>query len=282
MKPTSFASRAEFEAVSPGLDFIKLTAPKYRGLPEGYHTGGPWIAPGGKEVWKLQHGGCWVNSAIELAPTQEAECMAAMAGEPGHLPRGAWSTFQALDGWTWIVKPMMPVLEDGDFLGRSEALTIERGVRAMNELGWVLQDAVRVAFYQGQFPVILDLSTARPWAKPSTWGYYNDQSYVNRLMRHHGQERMADLREAVHSIWNVESIWRRHEWRPFEQWYIYAGDAHASAVRSGDVHVIQAIDAPCANWIISKTPLDNALILAFDLELVAAPLQDRRPQEMRK
>ena len=85
--PTSFASREEFAAITPGPGFTKLDAAALPGLPEGIHTGGPWLSPDERTVWKLLYGGGWVNSAIEIGPTEEADCMTACAGEPGFLRR---------------------------------------------------------------------------------------------------------------------------------------------------------------------------------------------------
>ena len=94
----------------------------------------------------------------------------------------------------------MKVVEEDEPISRKTALTIDRAVRALNELGWVLNDTIRIAFFEGQ-PVILDLSTARPWNDPAHWRWYDDQSYVNSCFRRHGQDRLADLREAAGSIW---------------------------------------------------------------------------------
>jgi hypothetical protein len=38
--------------VAPGPDFTRLTGTRPDGLPDGVHTGGAWLSPDGREVWK--------------------------------------------------------------------------------------------------------------------------------------------------------------------------------------------------------------------------------------
>lgn len=273
--PTSFASREEFAALTPGPGFVKLTPRPYRNLPEGIHTGGPWLSPDGQTVWKLAYGGCWVNSAIEIGPTDEAACMRACAGEPGFLPARAWYTTWGENGWPWIVKPFMRVVEEGEKIERKTALTIERGIRALNELGWVLNDTLRIAFFEGK-PAILDLSTARPWNKPALWGYYNDQSYVNSMFRRHGQDRLADLREAASSIWFDTPLLERAD-ASAGLTHVYATDCIDCDLPPGVEFILAREGKPCKGWVLSPSPIEDEFVFKYELEWVTAPMVDRRP-----
>ena len=49
--PFFFLTYEDFAAISPGEGFKKICPPPYRNLPEGVHTGGPWLSPDGTEVW---------------------------------------------------------------------------------------------------------------------------------------------------------------------------------------------------------------------------------------
>lgn len=276
--PTYFLTYEDFAAISPGEGFTKLCPPPYRNLPEGRHTGGPWLSPDGSEVWKLAHGGRWINNMLEVTPTAEAACMQACAGEPGFLPLGAWRTGHTggwKDGWDWIIKPRMVVVEEGVKVSRQTAITMERAVRAMNELGWVMQDNVRVATYQGK-PILLDLSTARFWAQPSNWSFYDDQSYVNRFFRWHGHDRLAALREAAQSIWNDYDIEERYDLRrayPF----VYATDCLECELPTDAMFIMSPTGIPCQAWVASQVPVEDEFVFKNELEWVTAPLTDRRP-----
>lgn len=272
--PISFATRAEFESVCPGEGFVKMCPRSYEGMPEGVHTGGPWLSPDGKTVWKLAMGGGWVNSKIQIEPTDEAKCMAACDGEPGFLPRRAWE-FCWSNGWQWIVKPRMTVIEEGERMTRQTAMTIEKAVRAMNELGWVLNDTLRVGIFEHN-PVILDLSTARFWNKPSLWKFYDDQIYVNKMLRLHGQKRMADLREAAGSIWFDTPLLERAGASAGLGW-VYATDCTDCDLPPWAEFVLAREGKPCKGWVLAPGPIEDEFVFKYELEWVTAPLTDRRP-----
>ena len=272
--PTSFATREEFAAITPGPGFTKLTPRPYRNMPEGIHTGGPWLSPDGQTVWKLRYGGGWKNSQIEIEPTEEADCMLVCQGEPGFLPRRAWYDTWSND-WPWLVKPLMRVVEEGEKIERKTALTIERAVRTLNELGWVLNDTLRIAFFEGK-PVILDLSSAAPWNKPKLWHWYNDQSYVNACFRQHGHARLADLREAAASIWFDTPLLERAD-ASAGLTHVYATDCIDCDLPPGVEFILAREGKPCKGWVLSPCPIEDEFVFKYELELVTAPLVDRRP-----
>ena len=187
--------------VAPGPGFTRLTGVRPDGLPDGVHTGGAWLSPDGKEVWKPLDGRPYANSTVHI-PTKEAQCLEAMAGEPA-FPRN-WRVEEAgavtVDGdgvtytrwWlvrdkAWVAHPRKSVHGPAR-LHLEDVLTVERGLRRLNECGWEINDALQVAFdLQGRV-FIVDLSVAWPYARP------DDEEWFLRWAEAMGFQRLVDLR----------------------------------------------------------------------------------------
>lgn len=141
--------------VALGLSFTRLDPGETcDGLPDGVHTGGCWLSPDGEEVWKPLDGRPAANADYHL-PTQEAECLEAMAGEPA-FPRNWWveeAGEVTVDGETytrrWLVRREAWVVPD-DYPAHKMALEdvyeVERGIRVLNRAGWTVGDTLSVAY----------------------------------------------------------------------------------------------------------------------------------------
>jgi hypothetical protein len=142
---------------TPGNDFIKIPLPQSA----GYHTGGVYLSPDGKSVFKAldcrtDHG----DDAPRMR-TQEDVLLEIMAGSPA-FPRN-WHV-EDRNGRTWLVRPFsltvpgsFPLVE----LRTEDVRQIEEGIRALNERNWEIGDLLEVAVDPlSREPFVLDLSCA--------------------------------------------------------------------------------------------------------------------------
>jgi len=176
----TFATREE-AIWPPGDGFTPIDAGKnWRGLPDGFHTGGTFLSADGKEVWKPLHGLWHVNNEVILDGTREADCLDANA-DLRSFPRN-WRVEEAA-GKRWLIRPRAIVINSTakavEYLDLAHVEQIERDIRTLNQRGWCISDDITIAVYRGQ-RFVLDLSTARPKCKI---GWDDDSDHVRRWVK---------------------------------------------------------------------------------------------------
>lgn len=211
--------------VSPGEGFTRIHTTGLDGLPEGAHTGGVWLSPDGKEVWKPLDGGNAHDGDHES--TLEDVCLGVMVGEVGfphnwRVEVGApfyapgplsvpkeWKNCKDT-GWQlgdkhcyyrrWLVRPCCLVVGSDMPFSELESETwetVEAAVRALNARGWELGDSLALA-YDKNVPhnpyFILDLSCAHPtYYENSAW---DDEWRFNTWLTQAGYDDVRKFREA--------------------------------------------------------------------------------------
>jgi hypothetical protein len=144
--------------VAPGPGAIRLTGQQANGLPSGVHTGGAWLYQG--YIWKPLDARPYANCDAHY-PTQEAECLKAMAGEI-LFPENWW--IENRNGRKFIVRKKAYLIPDDiDYskLDYQQLLTIEKGIRNLNAHHWEIGDEIALAVDPDTYELFLyDLSTA--------------------------------------------------------------------------------------------------------------------------
>jgi len=180
-------------AVSPGSGFAKMKmSMRPDGLPDGAHTGGPWLSPDGAEVWKPLDGKC--AGGTERWPTQEAECLAEMTGKPGFPDN--WRV-EERNNRDWLVRPncLLWPQDKGRLMGPPPYQLVEDALFALNHAGWEYNDLPQLAYdwrVTGEW-LLLDFSIAH---KPAKWqtNWHGDFDRVLKWYDLVGQNWLADLR----------------------------------------------------------------------------------------
>lgn len=262
----------EIRKVSPGPGFTKLDLSEEDGkLREGVHTGGVWVSPDGTEFWKPLDGKPWAN-ARHCFPTQEAECLKMMSGQPA-FPRN-WRVEEAgqiaVDGVTytrrWLVRGKAWVVGK-DYSPRSmrigQVLEIERGLRELNRRRWTIGDRLSVAFDRnGVF--ILDLSCASPDNRA------DDEWRFLKWLRKMGIEHPTTLRQKARHLASTLDFLEMTRSFP-NQYHIYASrNRPVSGVWAQFPEGTILQDADYAEtgvwtWIIVPGALDNDTLQRYEL-----------------
>lgn len=127
--------------VAPGPSFSKAILPlSPKGLPEGCHTGGPWVEYDTGDYWKPLDCRPFIN-ADYLAMTGEASILEAVTGIPG-FPKN-WR-IETRNGRDWLVRPRSKMLPADDAPTLVEVLELERGLIEFNRLGYLINDPLVV------------------------------------------------------------------------------------------------------------------------------------------
>ena len=157
--------------VSPGAGFTRMPMPLYWVLPEGVHSGGPFLDPTGVWVWKPLDALPNPAATFRVA-TYEVEALTLMEGSPG-FPRN-WRVEEA-HGRRFLVRKVaypIPEVYEASLLTPEQVLSVEAGQRAINAKGWETGDTVlRIAIDPDTYePFMLDLSAAHFVGKASWLG----------------------------------------------------------------------------------------------------------------
>lgn len=195
------ATKMSRRSVSPGEGFKHFgTTVRADGRPDRFHTGGVWLTPDEKTVYKPLTAWPCAN-ATRRVPTAEAECLAEMSGKPGFLPPDTWHT-EECNGERWLVMPRIYFWpQDMDVLQHpslEDLLAIEEAVKTMNAAGWEYNDPPQLAYYQGK-PVLMDFSNSH---KPTQWkrGYHGDGWRTMRWFKDMRREDIVNLRRRGNHI----------------------------------------------------------------------------------
>lgn len=165
----------------PAAGFTKIDAGKnWRGVPDGVHTGGAYLSPDGKEVWKPLVGLWPTMNGFCAAPTEEDTALKVGAGLKSFPDN--WRVEEAA-GKRWLVRPRCIVLNTPELarqhMDLEHILQIEQDVRELNRRGWAIHDDLSVARgRRGCF--VLDLSNAHS----CKIGWNDDTDHLLRWLEH--------------------------------------------------------------------------------------------------
>lgn len=252
----------------------------YRGIPDGCHTGGAYLSPDQREVWKPLVGLWPTMHGFEDGPTREAECLEAGAGLKS-FPAN-WRVEEAA-GKPWIVRPLAIVVkgpkEAQSYLEIEHIVQIERDIRALNRRGWAVHDDLSIAVWRGQ-RFVLDLSAANTCKV----GWDDDADHVIRWLKGCvGIPWLAYIRDVGRFLldpfsprWEGRWEWFRAEmsdhrhiyvsrsrpmsamWAPHE-WYYLPGTE--KDMREARVHT----------WILTKEPIPEQKIASYEIQWAWSP-----------
>lgn len=285
----------ELGNVPPGPDFTKMEMGRgLNGLSEGVHTGGPWLSPDGREVWKPLDALPYPN-ATERYPTNEAECLEAMAGKPGFVRN--WR-IEEQNGRRWLVRPLCWLWpqDDGIGCGADTVLAVEQAVYDLNAAGWEAfgSDLPQVAVDPNGNWFILDLSAAHHPAKwQSNW--HGDRDRVWTWMERVGYSRLADFRRRGRDVQHHISLshifknWMGEPYRVDDVFYkvskderqgyryIYASTYRPMSPIWASIDGAKFLDADTSlsprvhTWIASTRLLDQEILDRYQLTFAYRP-----------
>ena len=262
--------------VAPGKGFERLPIP----VGEGQHTGGPWFDPALPNIiWKPQDARPFVNADV-LVPTREREILGLLADRPA-FPRN-WMT-AVTNGRCWIIRRRAEIIGPDAPPTQAEALEIEQGVRALNAVGWCLNDHVTAARDPDtSAPFLLDLSAAAPQPVEH---FRDDWRAWVRWARALGHSDLADLREAAYSVADAMSLLRYPERRGFSHVYASAStrlpELPTAAILVGCSMLGDVLDAHqpagIAAWVLTASALDVATCKRLGFAWGWSPIEPEQP-----
>jgi len=263
--------------ISPGPDAQRLTGTHgQNGLPSGFHTGGAWLLDG--EVWKPLDGRPWANSENHY-PTQEAECLEAMAGEL-LFPRN-WRV-EERNGRRFVVRKKAHLIpEDVDYrhLTNEQILLVEQGIRNLNQHRWEIGDSIALAIDPDSYELFLyDLSTAH---KMNGVGCYaaNEEWRILQFFEVAGATLIKLLREKGRDCNGrlIEMMTHRHAGyihtyasfnRPISG--IWASIPDARYIHEDRANWAEAVPH---TWVLTQETLDEDVLSRYELRWAYSPLR---------
>lgn len=192
--------------IAPGNSFTKLKTPEG----EAIHTGGLYLSPDNKEVWKPLDVKPFQNADFRCY-SQEAEVLEVMKGQPG-FPNN-WR-IETVNGRKFLVRPFCRVVGQTmpyEYIKLETILEIEQWLRNLNSQYWEVNDFLSIAYDRQleQF-FILDLSAAQQMGNPTmtqTAYIADDSSYFYKFAKECGFNSLVRLRQsAKHSTSSIEWI----------------------------------------------------------------------------
>jgi hypothetical protein len=282
--------------VAPGPGFTRLEAIRADGWPDGVHTGGPWLSPDSKEVWKPLDGRPYVNAACHY-PTRELEALCVMANQPGFPVnwRLAFAGSVTAAGRTytrrWLVRPRCQIVEPIESIHTpphvtlEDVLQIERGVRLFNARGWEVGDRLVAGIDPQLRPFVVDLSAA---CQVGGGFHADDENRALAWMKDVGYRRLALLRQKGRHLVSGFDFARR---RGAQYWHgsVYASphrlDADSAGI-PGAVYIQKedypegaaAFDYP--TWVVAPEPLEGYQIEQHHLTWAWSPIEKGPPDPL--
>lgn len=266
--------------VSPSPEAVRITGTRPDGLPDGVHTGGAWLV--GDEVWKPLDGRPYANCDGHV-PTQEAECLEAMAGKLG-FPRN-WRV-ETRNNRKFLVRPKCLTIP-GDIpyshLNMNRLLQVEQMVRGLNRAGWELNDTITLAIAPHDYdPFILDLSAA--WYRgPGDKGCYSadDEWRVLKFFEECKADLLVKLRQnakyAISGIdWLIEHPNLQHVYASFnrpmsDMWATIPGE-HAY-IHNSNQNWTESIPH---TWTVTSELLPQDVIDRYELRWGWSPIHEKQ------
>jgi hypothetical protein len=279
---TSSGYPLSFGDITPGGDFTRLPVPEG----EAIHTGGLYLSPDGKEVWKPLDIKPYQNCDFRY-PSQEAQLLEHMADQPG-FPKN-WRIEQ-VNGRRFLVRPRCRVIGQDlpySFLSLENILEIEQWIRSLNSQYWEVNDYITVAFDKniGQL-FLLDLSAAQVMGKPgsSTAWQADDTDRFYQFATQCGYTGLVKLRQDARHL--TSSIaWLQlqgDEYSPVteEHRHIYAS---RNRPLGGWAKIPDAVfldgnfqDTKVWSWAVTPTELPPDLLQRYELTWAYSPIPYRK------
>lgn len=263
--------------ISPDEGFTRLTGIRSDNLPDGVHTGGAWLSPDDKEVWKPLDGRPYLNADCHVE-TQELEVLEAMAGLPG-FPRN-WRV-EERNGRRFLVRPKSIILTP-EQIKAEYAKMIEQAIRQLNSQFWVIGDLISVGFDRASLsPFIVDLSAAhkeeKPWPADEEWR-------ILAWLKWAGFKGLAKLREMARSVAHPETSLLVKlgavddlEW-PGEEWqHVYASRMRPISTLWANIPQAHYVSSSWSEtgvhtWVITPGPLAEDVIYRYELTWGWSPI----------
>jgi len=264
--------------VSPGSGAVRLTGTQSTGLPSGFHTGGAWLLD--DEVWKPLDGRPWANSPNHY-PTEEAECLEALAGLP-LFPRN-WR-IEERNGRRFVVRKKAHLIPDDldySHLTNKQILLVEQGIREANRRGWEIGDDIALAIDLDTYELFLyDLSTAH---HRNGVGCYaaDDEWRIARFFELCGVEFLKKLRSnGSHCNGRLLEIMPyRHDGyvHTYASFNRPASPVWASIPDARYIHEDRAnwTEAVPHTWILTQEPLNDEMLQRYELLWAWSPIHDK-------
>lgn len=281
---TTYPTR-EAASWPPAEGFTKIDAGNnYRGIPDGYHTGGAYLSPDGKEVWKPLVGLWPTMDGFVADKTNEVECLQAGAGLKS-FPAN-WRVEQAADK-PWLVRPRAIVIKNADDVRHNldihDILQIEQDIRALNQRGWAVHDDLSIARWLNQ-RFVLDLSAAGT----CKIGWDDDKDHVIRWLkgcvnipwlayiREEGRFLMDPFKSRWNGRWENDIAAFLQEMRDYRHIYVSRSRPMDAMWAPRDWYYLPGTDkdmseARVHTWVITKEPIPPEKIYSYEMNWAWSP-----------
>lgn len=246
---------------------------RYDGLPDGVHTGGGWIYNG--KFYKPLDAKPYANAECRI-PTREAIALHALKDVSPFFEFN-WR-IEFLNGRFWLIRPVCTILTPREYLdifGTDGLLAIEKTVQDMNNVGWLLNDLITIAFNPKTDNVfILDLSSAQNVA-PITY-MDSEQWRVMEFWKHAGAEHLVKMRQkGHHAISSVEFSIHHKKYK----WVYASYNRPVSKVWATLPESAVLLQEDFGNWdngipwtwVVTEEPLSEKTIYSYELKLAHFP-----------
>lgn len=282
--------------VAPGPGFTLMEVVGSNGWLDGVHTGGPWLSPDGKEVWKPLDGRPYANATCHY-PTHELDALCVMANQPGFPVnwRLEFAGSVTVEGRTytrrWLVRPKCYIVEPVESIHTpprmmlEDVLKIEQGIRLFNAKGWEIGDRLVAGIDLKLRPFVVDLSAA---CRVGGGFPANDESRILEWMKGIGYSRLALLRQKGHHLVGEFEFASRYGVRYWHgNVYVSPYRLDADSADIPDALYIQREDYPKGaevftypTWVVTSEPLDSRWIEQHNLTWAWSPIRDGPPDPL--
>jgi len=261
-------------AIAPGEGFTRMDIPQN----EGMHTGGPFLSPDGRAVWKPLDGRPHPDAQYHL-PTREDSVLHLMEGIVG-FPKN-WRVEDANER-RWLVRKVayvVPETYERVMLTLDVVLQVEQAVRALNAKKWEVNDPLRVAIDPDTYdPFLLDLSSACPGKGLDAPLAYraNDALLFERWAQEvAGYDGLVAFRRCARKV--VRSI----EWfeGPYGRTHTWVYGSEHRPINAGLASIPDAVFVPSDwektgvhTWVITPNVLSDDLVAGYQLRWGYGPI----------
>jgi hypothetical protein len=245
-----------------------MTGERAGGGSDGLHTGGAWFYQ--NKVWKPLDGRGYANSPIHIE-TQEEECLVALQGKP-LFPKN-WEVKEQ-NGRRFIIRDKVQTFPGGGLtLNLTHLQEIEKGIAAMNRLGWSVNDDLVIGRDKSGRLFVVDLSNAS-FSQAKTGPYAaSDRDYVDALFKQAGFGDLIKIRKIARELRSLllfKPNFSKH--RSYRWVYTSAKKLHvAGAVDiSSAMEFLQSADQITAKqftWYAAERELSSLVVRQNNLTL---------------
>jgi len=262
--------------VSPGEGFSRLQVPEG----EAIHTGGLYLSPDGKEVWKPLDVKPYQNCPFRV-PSREKDVLEFMENQPG-FPKN-WRV-EVSNGRTFLVRLKCLVVGqdvDLEYLSLDDILKVEQWVRSLNSQYWEINDHITLAFDKERGELfILDLSAAQLKGGSSDPWVADDTTIFHKFATSCGFTKLVKLRQDARNL-TSDLILLRLQGENLQltenHKHIYASSRRP--INGGWAKIPNAVymdadkSANVWTWVITPELLPQEVIYQYELTWAYSPIQ---------